>query len=116
MPTLPFQFRTYDEQSRIIDELNDGVTVRMLEPSTLDIVLVSLGDYTNAKRTDYTLTMVPTVPVWENNLILITMPDQIALPDSSVSLDCTSIFTNLLADVRCSYLTAERHNYTPVNG
>ena len=56
----------------------------MIEPSTLDIVLVSLGDYTNAKQTSYTLTMVPTVPVWETNLMLITFPDQIALPDSSV--------------------------------
>ena len=54
----------------------------MTKPSSLEIVLVSLGSYTNAKVTDYTITMVPTVPVWEQNVIMITFPDQITLPDN----------------------------------
>ena len=64
----------------MIDELLQGKSITMEQPSKLNIVLVSLGDYTNAAVTDYTVTMVPTVPVWESNLILITFPSQIALP------------------------------------
>jgi len=66
-------------------------------------VLVSLGSYTNAKLTDYTITMVPTVPIWEEGLIFVTFPEQIRLPDSSVLLDCATVFSSLLKDVRCSY-------------
>lgn len=79
------------------------MSIRVTEPSKLEIVLVSLTSYTNAKITDYTLTLVPTVPVWENNLILITYPAQIKLPENSVQLDCSTVFAVLLADVRCSY-------------
>mgnify|MGYP000934258123 CR=1 FL=1 len=103
VPTFSFRFRTYDQQERLIDELLSGVSIRMTEPSKLDIVLVSLGSYTNARLTDYTLTMVPTIPVWETNLVFITFPAQIKLPESASSLDCTTVFTTLLADVQCSY-------------
>ena len=75
----------------------------MTAPSELNIVLVSLGTYTNAKLTDYTLTMVPTVPIWKDGLIFITFPSQMRLPDNPVQLDCSTVFKSLLADVRCSY-------------
>ena len=75
----------------------------MTKPSELNIVLVALGDYTNAKETDYTLTMVPTVPIWEDSRIYVTFPPQIRLPDDSNLLACTTIFKSLLADVVCSY-------------
>ncbi len=52
----------------------------MTKPSELDIVLVTLGSYVNANVTSYTITMVPTVPVWEQNLILVTFPAQIEIP------------------------------------
>ena len=84
----------------------------MTEPSTLDIVLVTLGSYTNAKLTDYTVTMVPTVPVWEQNLILISFPAQIKLPESSVQLGCDTVFTGLLQDVKCSYDPQYEHGRT----
>ena len=103
VPTLSFKFRTYDQRGRLIDELASGVTIRMTLPSLLDIVLVELGDYTNAAETDYTVTLVPTVPVWQSNLILVTFPEQIELPASSVSLDCSTEFASLLEQVRCSY-------------
>lgn len=48
VPSLSFKFRTYDQRGRLIDELNTGTTIRMTLPSLLDIVLVELGDYTNA--------------------------------------------------------------------
>ena len=47
--------------------------------------------------------MVPTVPIWETGLILVTFPEQIRLPDNSVFLQCTTVFTSLLKDVKCSY-------------
>ena len=75
----------------------------MIESATLDIVLVELDDYTNSAVTDYTITMVPTVPVWPQNVILITFPAQIELPTESTSLGCSTVFSSLLADVRCSY-------------
>jgi len=78
------------------------VHIRMTAPSDLNIVLVSLGSYTNAKLTDYTLTMVPTVPIWKDGLIFVTFPEQIRLPDDPVLLDCFTVFSSLLADVRCS--------------
>lgn len=77
----------------------------MDQPSKLNIVLVQLENYTNAAVTDYTITMVPTVPVWEQSVILITFPSQIELPDIPQRLDCFSIFKSLLADVRCSFAT-----------
>lgn len=80
VPTNSFKFRTYDQLGRPIDELNDGTTISMDQPSDLEIVLVTLGSYTNAEKNPYTVTMVPTVPVWELNLVLITFPDQITLP------------------------------------
>ena len=83
VPTFSFKFRTYDQRSQLIDELLQGKSITMLKPSKLNIVLVSLDDYTNAAVTDYKVTMVPTVPVWESNLILITFPSQIALPSTS---------------------------------
>ena len=49
----------------MIDELLQGESITMLMPSKLNIALVSLSDYTNAAVTDYTVTLVPTVPVWE---------------------------------------------------
>ena len=52
-----------------------GVQIRMAKPSQLNIVLVSLGSYTNAKLTDYTITLVPTVPIWEEGLIFVTFPE-----------------------------------------
>lgn len=69
----------------------------------MDIVLVSLSSYVNAKMTNYTITMVPTVPVWEQNLLLITFPAQIKLPASASDLDCSTVFTSLIEDMRCSY-------------
>ena len=74
VPTFSFKFYTYDERHQLIDEKLSGVQIQMTRPAILDIALVTLGDYTNARVTDYTITMVPTVPVWETNLILITFP------------------------------------------
>lgn len=102
-PTFSFRFRTYDQRDQLIDELLQGVSITMTAPSELNIVLVSLGTYTNAKLTDYTLTMVPTVPIWKDGLIFITFPSQMRLPDNPVQLDCSTVFKSLLADVRCSY-------------
>lgn len=103
MPTLSFRFYTYDIRGNLIDEKLSGVQLQMTYSSTLDIVLVSLSNYINARLTDYAITMVPTVPVWDQNLILITFPAQIKLPASSVDLDCTTAFTSLIEDIRCSY-------------
>ena len=75
----------------------------MTQSSILDIVLVTLGSYTNAKLTDYTVTMVPTVPVWDINLVFITFPAQIKLPSSSVDLNCTTVFDKIFQDIKCSY-------------
>lgn len=68
----------------------------MTTPSELDIVLVTLDSYVNSNITSYTVTMVPTVPVWEQNLILVTFPPQIEIPDSKQLFDCTTVFESLL--------------------
>jgi hypothetical protein len=46
----------------------------MLEAAQLENVQVSVSNYTNAKLVDYTITLVPSVPIKQTNLILITFP------------------------------------------
>lgn len=101
VPTLSFRFKTFDIRGNLIDEKLSGVQLQMTFSSTLDIVLVSLNSYVNARLTDYTITMVPTVPVWEQNLLLITFPAQIKLPASESELDCSTVFTSLIEDLQC---------------
>ena len=73
--TPSFKFRTFDARGFAIDQSLTGASIRMTTPSELDIVLVSLGSYVNSKVTSYTITMVPTVPVWQENLLLVTFPE-----------------------------------------
>ena len=103
VPTFSFRFKTFDIRGNLIDEKLSGVQLQMTYSSTLDIVLVSLSNYVNARLTEYTITMVPTVPVWEQNLLMITFPAQIKLPADSVDLDCSTAFTSLIADLKCTY-------------
>ena len=80
----------------------EGVTIQMIEAAELNTVQVSLASYENAKRTTYTLTLVPSVPIKQSNLIMITFPEQIELPDAA-DLGCSSSFTSLIESLECWY-------------
>lgn len=62
-------------------------------------VLVSLGSYVNAATTSYTFTITASVPVTEDNYVIIKFPTQITLPKSESTLACrsddTAIFNNV---------------------
>ena len=55
--------------------MTEGVPIKMIEAAELNTVQVSLASYENAKRTTYTLTLVPSVPIKQSNLIMISFPE-----------------------------------------
>jgi hypothetical protein len=75
----------------------------MRENAKLQTVQLTLGNYDNAARTNYTFTMVPSIPITYTNFILMTFPSQIILPTNSSDFNCTSSFSALLSSVTCSY-------------
>ena len=103
IPTETFKLASYSRTGELIDLKTEGVEIRMLEAAELDTVQVSLGSYQNARSTTYTLTLVPSVPVQQENLIMVSFPEQIALPEDQSELACSSSFTSLIDSVTCSY-------------
>ena len=69
----------------------------------MDAVQVSVSNYTNAKLVDYTITLVPSVPIKQTNLILITFPPQMMLPENIEDLRCEFTFSSAIESVSCSY-------------
>ena len=103
IPTQTFKFATFSRLGELIDLLTEGVTIQMIEAAELDSVQVSLASYENARLTAYTMTLVPSVPIKETNLIMISFPEQIGLPEDPAALSCASSFTNLIESLDCTY-------------
>ena len=80
IPTKTFKFASYSRVGELIDLRTENVTIQMIDAAELATVQVSLGSYENAKETTYTLTLVPSVPVKQDNLIMVSFPEQIGLP------------------------------------
>ena len=75
IPTQTFKFATYSRGGELIDLMTEGVEIQMIEAAELNTVQVSLSSYENARRAAYTLTLVPTVPIKQTNLIMISFPE-----------------------------------------
>lgn len=101
--TSSFKFFSYTNNGSQIDVYENDVYIQMLENAKLQTVQVTLGNYDNAAHTNYTFTMVPSIPITSTNFILMTFPSQITLPTNSSDFNCTSSFTALLSSVMCSY-------------
>ena len=75
IPTQTFKFATYSRLGELIDLMTEGAPIKMIEAAELNTVQVSLASYENAKRTTYTFTLVPSVPIKQSNLIMISFPE-----------------------------------------
>ena len=53
--------------------------------------------------TDYTFTIVPTVPIATGSVVYITFPEQIQIPAEARDFDCSSSFTSLIKQASCSF-------------
>ena len=71
---------------------------------------VVLGSYVNAAITSYTFTITASVPITENNYVIIKFPSQITLPTSESSLACKSDDTAIFNDVKCFLNTQQSSN------
>ena len=74
-PTASFQFKTFTRQNEIIDESLDGTFVQMTQNAEITTIQVSLGSYTNSMPTDYTITLVPTVPISKESVVYLVFPE-----------------------------------------
>ena len=76
----------------------------MVKSAVLQTAKLDLTNYVNAKKNDYTFTLVPSVPVIRSNYLLIAFPDSIELPSKAnqKELACTTSFHALIEKVDCS--------------
>jgi len=55
----------------------------------------------NSVYSNFSLTIIPTVPLDENNIILITFPIEISLPKTDEEFNCKINEKNLVSSVFC---------------
>lgn len=73
-------------------------------------VSITMGSYINAATTSYTFTITASVPITEDNLIIIKFPTEIGLPTSESSLACTSDDSLIFNDIKCQFNTNQLAN------
>jgi hypothetical protein len=104
--TKSFEFTTFTRQGEIIDVSTRTAVTEMINSAQINTIIVSLGSYVNSVITDYTFTIVPTVPVASGSVVFITFPEQIQIPAEARDFDCSSSFTSLIKQASCSFAGA----------
>ena len=77
--TSPFRFITYNSDGEAIDEY-EGANIQMLESARIQNVELFPGSFINSQRTSFQINMVPSVPVKNNNIVMVTFPPQMSVP------------------------------------
>lgn len=73
-------------------------------------VIITPASYVNAAINTYRFQITPTVPVTEDNYIIIQFPAEIRLPSKESALDCFSEDTNIFISVKCTFNTVMLSN------
>ena len=102
IPTGRFIFETFNKLSQPIDQ-SQGAQITMITPAELSQVRLSLSSYTNSMPVSYSFIMVPSVPVSQKNMIMVTFPPETRLPANSADLACANSFREIVRSVSCSY-------------
>ena len=74
-----------------------------MDYAKLKSAVVTLGNYTNSEVTEYTFTLVPTVPIKSEYKILLSFPEQVTLPEGA--LKCTS---KIDPEIECRMYNGEK--------
>ena len=86
--TSSFQVYSMDSSKRAIDSQTSGLTIQMTKGRAITVMTASVGDNTVNAYTSMTLSVTPSVPLKNEDIMSFTIPSAITLPSKS-SLSCT---------------------------
>ena len=91
MTTDSFKISTHDQSFAV-----------NLNPATFKSSELVLESYQNTRRTKYTFTVVPSAPIGDGNVFLVTIPPELKLPDVDAEYACDSDSTKYFSRLACS--------------